>query len=348
MFNFLKIRSRRSAVTRGRRLIGTGHKVLSAQLYIRRPRCYDWPRFDNSHLDAHDFYNSNFFDNSSSSGVGAWGDPANDYQISTGGLKDIVLAYPSPHHIRRNFTVLPFTLPNALNLFPGDPLAPPLPGDLMINTTFTKEDVDYMVDNFQGDFIGFQAYMESAVSSTSPPLFPAILTHPYRTACIPACISSSPGEHFVASGPLPLLAFVTDELPKGPEWFLPQRCCPPGMLWGTNVVFERSPVFHAPCGSCYFYRSFHSISPTVAAQMIDKVWYDWQNKDPRNKYAYGGGSVTAVPSYLNYTIFPTGLPPYLNVSVSPDLKRIFLSHTPPSLIVRSPVTVYGTTLQFGI
>ena len=89
---------------------------------------------------------------------------------------------------------------------------------------------------------------------------------------------------------------------------------------------------------------------TMAAQMIDKVWYDWQNKNPRNKYAYGGGSVTAVPSYKNLTEFPTGLPPYLNVSGSSTLKRL-VSHTPRpplSLIARSSVTVYGTTLQFGI
>ena len=155
----------------------------------------------------HDFYNSDFFDNSSSSGVGAWGDPANDYQIFTGGLKDIMLAYPSPHHIRRNFTVLPFSLPNPINLFPNDPTVPSLPKDLMINTTMTKENVDYMVNGFSGDFIGFQTYMESVVvSSTSSPLFSVVLTHPYR-ACIPASISSSLGEHVVASGSSPLPTF---------------------------------------------------------------------------------------------------------------------------------------------
>ena len=142
-----------------------------------------------------DFYNSDFFDNSSSSGVGAWGDPANDYQIFTGGLKDIMLAYPSPHHIRRNFTVQPLRLPNPINLFPNDPTVPPLSKDLMINTTMTKENVDYTVNGFEGDFIGFQAYVESvAVSSTSLPLFSAVLTHPYRV-CIPASISSSLGGH---------------------------------------------------------------------------------------------------------------------------------------------------------
>ena len=52
----------------------------------------------------------------------------------------------------------------------------------------------------------------------------------------------------------------------------------------------------------------------IAVQMIDKVWYDWQKKNPKNKYSYGGGSVTALPSFANYTIFPNGMPPYLNVS----------------------------------
>jgi len=208
---------------------------------------WDWTQ------DAHDFYNSKFFDNSSSSGVGAWGDPANDYQIFTGGLKDIMLAYPSPHHIRRNFTILPFALPNALNLFPGDPTAPPPQGDLMINTTFTKEDVDYMVNDFQGDFIGFQAWMESG--------------------------GVHPSMHLIISGDL--------------SGFCPNGAVPPacyeGPTWSSN-----DPLFF------------------MHHAMIDKVWYDWQNKDPRNKYAFGGGSITALPNYTDYTRFPTGLPPYLN------------------------------------
>ena len=153
-------------------LLGLDTRYCRRSCTFRRPWCHDWARFDNPRLDVHDFYNSNIFDNSSSSGVGAWGDPANDYQIFTGGLKDIILAYPSPHHIRRNFTVLPFSLPNPLNLFPNDPTVPPISKDLLINTTMTKENWDYTVNGFEGDFIGFQTYTESvAVSSTSPPFF---------------------------------------------------------------------------------------------------------------------------------------------------------------------------------
>jgi hypothetical protein len=58
------------------------------------------------------------------------------------------------------------------------------------------------------------------------------------------------------------------------------------------------------------------------AQMIDKVWYDWQNKGPMNKYSFGGGSVAALTSFAAFTNFPTGLPPFLSVSAPSDLKRI--------------------------
>jgi len=71
-----------------------------------------------------------------------------------------MLAYPSPHRIRRNFDLYPFVHP-AFNTFEGDPTAPAPSVGLMINTTMTKENVDYMVDSFVGDFIAFQAYAES-------------------------------------------------------------------------------------------------------------------------------------------------------------------------------------------
>jgi tyrosinase len=123
------------------------------------------------HLDAHDFYNANIFDNSSS-GVGGWGDPANDFQITTGGFKDMLVAYPSPHHIRRNFSLYPFQNPNTLNPF-TDPSVP-LPTGLMINTSMTEQNVNFSVNSFEGDFIGFQAYMES------PPVSLALLLLIFR------------------------------------------------------------------------------------------------------------------------------------------------------------------------
>ena len=66
--------------------------------------------FRRFHLDTADFEHSTFFDNSSH-GVSGWGDPENDFQIYTGGFKDVIRAYPNPHHIRRNFTLFPFQMP---------------------------------------------------------------------------------------------------------------------------------------------------------------------------------------------------------------------------------------------
>ena len=41
----------------------------------------------------------------------------------------------------------------------------------MINTTMTKKNVDYIVNNYDGDYDGFQAYFESTiVSLVLPPL----------------------------------------------------------------------------------------------------------------------------------------------------------------------------------
>ena len=112
------------------------------------------------HLDAHDFYHTNFLDNLT---VGGWGDPDNDYQISTGGFKDIIMAYPSPHRIRRNYTLYPYASPGFPPPWGNDPAAPPPPADLMINTTMTKENVDYTVNNYEGDFFGFQTYFENTL-----------------------------------------------------------------------------------------------------------------------------------------------------------------------------------------
>jgi hypothetical protein len=112
------------------------------------------------HADAPDMYNSPFFEDSPS-GVGGWGDPKNDYQINTGGFKDVIRAYPSPHHIRRNYTLYPFRNQGAGRLFPNDPLAPPPPRDLMINSSMTKVNYEHTVNSFEGDFIGLHSYTES-------------------------------------------------------------------------------------------------------------------------------------------------------------------------------------------
>ena len=54
--------------------------------------------------------------------------------------------------------------------------------------------------------------------------------------------------------------------------------------------------------------------------MVDKIWYEWQ-QNPRNKHAFGGGSVAPLANYTIFSEFPTGLPPYLGVSVRSDPKH---------------------------
>jgi tyrosinase len=108
---------------------------------------------DFKELDTADVYHSTIFSDDECDGLGSWGDPNNDFQIGTGGLKDIVLAYPSPHRIRRNFT---------LYFPPGFPLPPGVTPDptKMFNTTFTSEVVDSVVNSFTGDYKNFQAALE--------------------------------------------------------------------------------------------------------------------------------------------------------------------------------------------
>jgi len=74
-------------------------------------------------------FNSPFSDNSSPS-VGGWGDPTNDYRIYTGGFKDQIRAYLSPHHPKRDFSPFPFSDPEIISPFADCLAAPPLPVDL--------------------------------------------------------------------------------------------------------------------------------------------------------------------------------------------------------------------------
>ena len=109
-------------------------------------------------LDTADFYHATIWSGSDFDGLGSWGDPKNDYEIFTGALKDMRVAYPVPHNLRRNFTLLV----GDAGLAPFPPNGPPNPDpSVMINTTFTSEVVNYTVSSFTGEYIQFQAYVES-------------------------------------------------------------------------------------------------------------------------------------------------------------------------------------------
>ena len=93
------------------------------------------------------------FDDNTTSGLGRRGDPADDLQITTGGFKDLVRAYPSPHRIRRRYTLQPQPVPQR----PSDP---PVDTSILINGTFTRANYDFLLNGFIGDFRGFQVYLE--------------------------------------------------------------------------------------------------------------------------------------------------------------------------------------------
>ena len=95
--------------------------------------------------DVSNFQDSTFWDPDATSGVGGWGDPNDDYQITSGGFaKDFIVSYPVPHRIRRQYTPV----------VPGGPAAP-------LTKAFTPESQVAMVNGFEGSFVGFQAEFES-------------------------------------------------------------------------------------------------------------------------------------------------------------------------------------------
>jgi tyrosinase len=130
---------------RERRLIGTG--VWVSKVYTFEPHS-DYPL-----VDASNFQNSPFFgDSNTQSGLGGWGNPANDYQVTTGALAGFHLSYPIPHNLRRNFTDLPWTT---------FPVSPSIPNPFRTATsTFTASEVSAAVNGFVGDFSGLQNFVE--------------------------------------------------------------------------------------------------------------------------------------------------------------------------------------------
>jgi len=205
---------------------------------------WDWTQ------DAADFEHATIFSNSTDDGLGSWGDPQNDFQISTGAFKDITVAYPVPHHIRRNYTLRPFLAGVDI---PG---APPVDPEYRINVSFSAANVNYTVNSFTGDYIRFQTYFEAG-------------------------FGPHPGPHLILGGDMSGLC---------PFGSVPPSCYP-GMKWSSN-----DPMFF------------------LHHAMVDKIWYDWQNRNSSNKNAFAGGSISAQVDPTQASTFPTGAAPFLNLS----------------------------------
>jgi tyrosinase len=87
------------------------------------------------------------------SGLGGWGDPNDDYTVHDGGFRKFQLAYPVPHHLRRNFTLLPWK----------DTAFPLVTDPLKIgNTSFSASVIEALLETPAGDFKGFQTVLEAA------------------------------------------------------------------------------------------------------------------------------------------------------------------------------------------
>jgi tyrosinase len=104
-------------------------------------------------IDAPDFYESSFWkDSDPMSGLGGWGDPNDDYSVHDGGIRNLQLAHPVPHHVRRNFSLLAWkSLSFPLII---DPLK-------IGNTSFSASVVESLLETPAGDFRGFQTAFEA-------------------------------------------------------------------------------------------------------------------------------------------------------------------------------------------
>jgi len=135
------------------RIHGTGYFLpwhrayVSAFESVLKKKCgyngtqpyWDWS------LHTEDFPNSPVFNPDPTSGLGTNGDPNNNWELSDGAFsRDFLLAYPTPHRLRRNFTIQQSDPATDQNKF--------------ANATFTKEEVNKMVTGFMGDFNGFVGY----------------------------------------------------------------------------------------------------------------------------------------------------------------------------------------------
>lgn len=114
---------------------------------------------NNEHCtDAPDFHNSPFFkDSDPESGLGGWGDPNSDFQVQDGGFSvhsTFRLSYPSPHPLRRNFTLQPY-----LNVGPPNAQFIQNP-TLDANVSLSYSAIDSMINGFVGDYKGLQTAVE--------------------------------------------------------------------------------------------------------------------------------------------------------------------------------------------
>jgi tyrosinase len=203
---------------------------------------WDWTK------DTADFEHASIFQDSDPvSGLGGWGDPTKDFAVPDGALSDFHLSYPSPHILRRNFTLQPYRGSKS-------PLTPD--PNIFANSTFTRADVEQTVTTHDGDFVGFQKQLEGTSSMHG-------------------------AVHLIMGGDL------------GGD-------CPsdaPSSCRGGPTFSANEPMFQ------------------LHHAMVDKIWFDWQNHNPENKWAFYGGSIQANRTNVtDYNLYPNGHEPLLSLN----------------------------------
>ena len=102
------------------------------------------------------FGSASIFNDSPTSGLGGWGNPNDDYQITTGAFaQNFQVVYPVPHRIRRNYTA------RSNNPDPFGDGTPPAPEALW--NYFTPASQDALIHGYVGDFEKFQTQLEGPV-----------------------------------------------------------------------------------------------------------------------------------------------------------------------------------------
>jgi tyrosinase len=103
-------------------------------------------------VDAPNFFESSFWDGFDNvTGLGGWGNPNSDWSVPNGAFSTMQLAYPSPHTVRRNFTLLPFDEPYVQFTQP-----------LKIgNASFSASVIEALLETSPGDYKTFQTVLEA-------------------------------------------------------------------------------------------------------------------------------------------------------------------------------------------
>lgn len=92
--------------------------------------------------------------------MGGWGNPNADFSVPDGGFNKFHLSYPSPHTLRRNFTLLAFDSSFLPSQFFTDPLK-------QANASFSASAIETLLETSAGDYRDFQAAFESFEVRTS-------------------------------------------------------------------------------------------------------------------------------------------------------------------------------------